>query len=647
MPLTRIHDTLWEIGHLLAPRAGRFEFATRLALICALTVLIAEIYQTPEPALAAYVVFFLNREDRTTSLIMNFALVVVATLIISLVLLVAMVVADDPMWRVISMAVLSFGFLFLASGSKLRPIGSTLALIAGYALDQLGPVQVGEEATRGLLYAWLFVGIPAGASIVVNFLFAPPPRRLAERAIARRLELCGAMFRAPDERIRREFRECLREGAVEIQKRLSLAEREKTSTLKDIDALRHAADSTVVLLSAVEVMDRYPKALLPSAVREYLARTLQEMAAVLSTGAYPTEIAWEAPDADHQLAPLAADVLADIKASVVRFAEPPNPDARVEDKPKKSRGFFEEDAFTNREHVHYALKTTAAAMLCYFLYSLLDWPGIHTCFLTCYAVSLGTTAETTQKLTLRILGCLIGAAAGIGAIVFLVPFLTSIGALMIVVFLGAYAAAYVAGGSPRISYAGFQMAFAFFLCVVQGPAPAFDMQTARDRVIGILIGNVVVYLLFTNLWPVSVGKRVDPAIASLLRRLGSMMTAASPSTRRALASHAQAALAAIEADIDLAGYEPTSVRPSQRWLMARRDAAHEIGELEGPLLLSANREAATAAYIAERLETLAGRFAVSETHPPAPTKEPRTEWNTQPLLSIVDARLRGLEKSLN
>src|SRR5208282_3126945 len=168
--------------------------------------------------------------------------------------------------------------------------------------------------------------------------------------------------------------------------------------------------------------------------------------------------------------------------SVVRFAEPPNPDARVEDKPKKSRGFFEEDAFTNREHVHYALKTTAAAMLCYFLYSLLDWPGIHTCFLTCYAVSLGTTAETTQKLTLRILGCLIGAAAGIGAIVFLVPFLTSIGALMIVVFL----------------------------CVVQGPSPAFDMQTARDRVIGILIGNVVVYLLFTNLWPVSVGKRVDP-----------------------------------------------------------------------------------------------------------------------------------------
>ena len=88
---------------------------------------------------------------------------------------------------------------------------------------------------------------------------------------------------------------------------------------------------------------------------------------------------------------------------------------------KKSGGFFLPDAFTNPEHVHYALKTTAAAMFCYFLYSLLDWPSIHTSLITCYIVSLGTTAETIEKLSLRILGCLVGAAAGIGAIVYVIP----------------------------------------------------------------------------------------------------------------------------------------------------------------------------------------------------------------------------------
>ena len=110
-------------------------------------------------------------------------------------------------------------------------------------------------------------------------------------------------------------------------------------------------------------------------------------------------------------------------------------------------------------------------------------------------MSLGTAAETIEKLTLRILGCLIGAASGIAAIVYIIPYTTSIGDLMTVVFVGAFASAWFAVGSPRIAYAGFQMAFAFFLCVIQGSGPSFDMVTARDRVIGILIGNIVVYLV--------------------------------------------------------------------------------------------------------------------------------------------------------
>jgi multidrug resistance protein MdtO len=370
------------------------------------------------------------------------------------------------------------------------------------------------------------------------------------------------------------------------------------------------------------------------------------MADILSSGGYPHEIAWEARDADSSLSPLAADVLASIKDAIIGFEELPNPDERVEVDAKEPHGFFEKDAFTNPEHVHYAVKTTAAAMFCYALYSLLDWPGIHTCFLTCYAVSLSTTAETAEKLTLRIVGCLIGAAIGIGAIVTIIPPLSSIGALMIVIFVGAWGAAYIAGGGPRIAYAGFQIAFAFFLCVVQGPSPSFDLQTARDRVIGILIGNVVVYLLFTNLWPVSVGRRVDPAIASLLRRLGAMMTTAQPSRRRMLASEAQSASAAIETDIDLADYEPASVRPAQRWLATRREAANEIHALEAPLLLSVDRENATAVALASRLDTLAELFTPSEGGLSATSNEVKPEWKALPLFRIIDSGLRRLEESL-
>ena len=514
------------------------------------------------------------------------------------------------MWRVISMALISFGLLFLTSASKLRPLGSTIALIIGYALDELGLIQIGELGTRALLYAWLFVGIPAGASILVNLLLAPSPRRLAERAIALRLELAVAMLRTADPAVREHFRECLREGMHEIVEWLALAAREKTSPPPDIAALKQAAGSTLVLLSAVDVMDQNPEGALPAGLREYLAKTLDEMAAILKTGGYPTEITWNPPEPDVDLAPLAAAIVGDIEDAIVSFAEPKTLAAtdvfettETATEAKKKGGFFSEDAFTNPEHVHYALKTTGAAMFCYVLYSQLDWSGIHTAFITCYIVSLSTTAETVEKLVLRISGCLVGAAAGYGAMIFLVPELTSIGALMILVFIGALASAYVAAGSPRISYAGFQMAFAFFLCVIQGPSPAFDLTTARDRVIGILIGNLVVFVVFTYLWPISVGERIDPAIAALLRRLGIMMTALDPTVRQTLASEARFSLTAIETDLELTGYEPEAVRPPEKWLSARRDAAREIEALEGALLLSANRDKATSAAISDRLES--------------------------------------------
>ena len=175
---------LAELLRLLMPFPGRLEFAVRLALICALTTLVVEIYQTPEPALTTYVVFFLNKPDRGTSLILNIAMLVLISLIVTSVILVTIMVIDQPVWRVASMAAISLGLLFMASASKLRPIGGTVALIVAYALDLLGTVHGGEIATRALLYVWLFVGIPAGVSIGVNLLLATvpaPPRRAGAR----------------------------------------------------------------------------------------------------------------------------------------------------------------------------------------------------------------------------------------------------------------------------------------------------------------------------------------------------------------------------------------------------------------------------------------------------------------------------------
>ena len=135
--------------------------------------------------------FFLNKPDRGASLILNIAMLILMSLIISATILVAMVVIDQPAWRVASMTTISLGLLFMALASKLRPVAGIVALIVAYALDLLGTVHGGEIATRALLYAWLFVGIPAAVSIAVNLLLATPPVRLAEQALARRLRLAA------------------------------------------------------------------------------------------------------------------------------------------------------------------------------------------------------------------------------------------------------------------------------------------------------------------------------------------------------------------------------------------------------------------------------------------------------------------------
>jgi multidrug resistance protein MdtO len=337
--------------------------------------------------------------------------------------------------------------------------------------------------------------------------------------LAHQLRVAGALLRAPDVSARKAFKECLHEGPGEIPAWLKLAGAERTSPAQDIASLQQAARSTIVILSVVDFLTDGLEPALPASICDRVAETFDGMAAILGKGGYPVEIELASREDEAGLAPTVTTALLELRAALSAFAEPPAPDALPKPAAKPKGGFFLPDAFTNPAHVHYALKTTGAAMFCYVVYMLLDWPGIHTCLITCYIVSLGTAAETVEKQTLRFLGCVVGAVVGIAAIVFVMPNVTSIGGLMGVVFLAALASGWIAGGGPRISYVGFQLAFAFFLSVIQGAAPAFDMTIARDRTIGILFGNLVVAIVFTQIWPVSMADRINPAIAALLRQL--------------------------------------------------------------------------------------------------------------------------------
>ena len=611
-----VHDAEPPAGNIwlqrLAPFPNRFDFALRLALICALTTLVVEIYQTPSPALTIYLVFFLNKPDRMGSVIANLALIIVISVVIALLIPLVMAVIDQPPLRVASMAFLSFIMLFLASASKLKPVGGTVALIAAYTLDLLGSVQMGELATRGLLYAWLFIAIPAGLSLCVNLLMAPAPRALVEAEIARRLRIAARLLVGEDEITQHQIDGSLEAGNNDLLKLLKMAQLEMSLTRPHVAALTQAARTSFEMLALVDVM-RAEKLKFPVALAACLRDTLEEMASYLDRKTYPSDVVCPGHEMSDSLAPGTAEVYNALKIAIETFAQTPalyelSGVSGMQDAPATKAGFFLPDAFSNPDHIRHALKTTATAMICYLLFQLLDWPGIHTSLITCYIVSLGTTAETVEKLGLRIAGCLIGAFAGVTVMVFLIPAVTSIGGLMIIVFLGAFPAAWIAVGSPRIAYAGYQIVFAFLLCVVQGSAPDFDLTVARDRVVGILLGNIVTYLIFANVWPVSVAERIDRAAARLLRELAGMLDLAGAPARLTLVPQARATLSTLARDLDLVAYEPTRIRPAEDWIDARRRGLTDLASLYHAVLMLGVGERTGVVAVAHDLNALADRL---------------------------------------
>jgi uncharacterized membrane protein YccC len=196
----------------------------------------------------------------------------------------------------------------------------------------------------------------------------------------------------------------------------------------------------------------------------------------------------------------------------------------------KPRSFFVPDAFTNAAHVHFALKVTLAAMFCYIVYMAIDWSGIHTALITCTFIALETTGATLHKGVLRIGGCVIGGALALFTIVFLMPHMVTIASLVVVVACASAIAGWVATGSEMISYAGLQIAFAFFYSVFQGYAPDTDLDNVRNRVVGILFGLIVTGVVFRYIWPERTSDRLRDTLRVALRQLARLLEIPRPET---------------------------------------------------------------------------------------------------------------------
>lgn len=561
----------------LAYFPGRVAMAWRVAALCALMAMIAMIYGIPESAISCYLIIFVMKPDGVESMVMAIAITVLVSLVVGLVFLLIHFTLEAAPLRMAALIISSFLFLYIGSASKLGPVGSIIALVIAFVMTLLSDIPMGEVATRGLLYAWLMAVSPMLLIIGFNLFLGRAPQTLLRASLAERLFTVAEALRQPDATNMVKISGLLQEGQNEHQQRALFVRIFHLRPRTEAVWLESAIKNSYRLLLATSALS--PDA--PENVRIELAAYCREAAQAIAAGNLAVT--------PHFTIENAADDINEIRNALVALANADN----EQDLTAPKSSFFAADALTNPVHQRFALKTTAAALICYLVYTALDWQDIHTAMITCYVAALGTTGETVHKLVLRIIGCLIGALMGVLAIIFIIPHLSDIGQLMALVFGCILLAAWVSCGNERIAYAGVQIGLAFLLTVLQGFGPSTDMGVALDRVLGILLGNLVVYLIFTRLWPVAIADAVRIHIRDALKGLTNL-AALSPDARPAALREATAIEAEItqaQEELALVPFEPAQLRPSREECARLQAILAEMGKLCPALFLPTEKSA--------------------------------------------------------
>ena len=105
---------------------------------------------------------------------------------------------------------------------------------------------------------------------------------------------------------------------------------------------------------------------------------------------------------------------------------------------------------------------------------------------------------------------------GIGCLAFVFPNIESVTPFLLVIAAVSFLGAWVAGSS-YYGYIGLQIVFSFNLLAFEGLSAPTQMTPARDRLLGILLGLIVMFLIFHQVRPERTVDTMRQNLARLLR----------------------------------------------------------------------------------------------------------------------------------
>lgn len=509
----------------LQPTPGRLNKTLHIVLASVVLLPVLLVLQMPFASYGLYSVFVLIGESPSISLRTGVAASSVVGLAIAIEISVVVLTDNDPLARILSVVIVAFIAGLMVVSTNVPPLGWMLGFFYCVLIAFWENPRPADALVKNSLYLWATLSLSVCIAVAVEYaLGARSPADLLIEQLSIRYRALQEMFSlyaqdaSPEQRLDAE----VRVSRIAAAGQLGMMGLYSQIVDRNLDAGILPIGTRTHITMLAELMDTSAAFGLSGEAhddpefRRRCARIAEECGSLVPTANPQREkLPEHGLQSTHTLLDRVEATIHSILAMPVDRGVVKNRELAV--LPEKKVPFLIPGAMKDKDNITFALKISLCATLCYIAYHAIDWPGTSTSVTTVMVAGLTTTGAMKQRLTYRMVGAILGGLIlGLGATAFLFPYMDSITSLAVLIAVIAFIGGWISGG-PKFNYIGLQIMFAFYLVAFEGFSAPTELAPARDRCIGILIGILVMWLVFDQIWPVRTVTAMRRVLASILR----------------------------------------------------------------------------------------------------------------------------------
>jgi multidrug resistance protein MdtO len=511
------HDLLAFLRRELAPTPTRWRVASRLTIACTLAVAFVGALHVPDGEFILVSLFVVSQGNSGASLEKGMQRLL-ATLVGGALALVMLVLSADKPWLLFPSHGIVVGVALFLSRTSTAPYAFLLLAVTYVLVLPVYPLHA-EASLVVVLWrmALTALGVVIGTAAQLllwpddpeGLLLADLRRRLddTERLIGRVLSHTeGAAPPSDDDIVATGIT-----GQIDLLQNAEARSRwlrprhaEQIELITDVQRLVTAARRMARRLRGQALPAWARPRLLAIAARCARTREALRTCALVDDVARPPEAPVDTTDVTS-LEVLAAvhemeNALDRLPLAMAFLAQGPSAPPR---EPVAPQPLLTADCtLANGEAVRFAIKAGVAVSMSTVIIEALDAPGLSTAIISCVVVAQSFFGAGLRKGLLRIAGATAGGMLALLVVVAVEPIMHTLASLLVVTVVCFGMAAWVQAGSSRIGYVGLQMAIVLALTLINTGGPTTDLIPVRDRLLGILLGIVVMGIVDVALWPV-------------------------------------------------------------------------------------------------------------------------------------------------